>query len=63
MSDPKAQIETQLRNIEKSSGKTVADFTAVVREAGLEKRPDSRNTVRSCRCSSRSTGSGTATPT
>jgi predicted transport protein len=37
MPDPKEQMEAQLRNIEQASGKTVADFTAIVRSAGLEK--------------------------
>lgn len=35
--DPTAQAETQLRNIEASTGKTVAEFTALVTKAGLEK--------------------------
>ncbi len=37
MADPKAQTATQLRNIQKSTGMTVADFTAAVRAAGLDK--------------------------
>lgn len=37
MPDPKAQTETQLRNIEESTGHTVADFTEIVGKAGLEK--------------------------
>jgi len=37
MPDPKEQAATQLRNIERSTGRSVGDFTALVREAGLEK--------------------------
>lgn len=37
MADPAAQAETQLRNIEEATGKTVAQFTALVSKAGLEK--------------------------
>ena len=37
MPDPKAQIATQLRNIEESTGQTVADFAEIVSKAGLEK--------------------------
>lgn len=35
--DPAAQAETQLKNIEASTGKTVAEFTALITKAGLEK--------------------------
>lgn len=37
MPDPVAQAETQLKNIEASTGKTVAQFTALIIKAGLEK--------------------------
>ncbi len=37
MPDPKAQMETQLANIEESTGQSVADYTAIVQESGLEK--------------------------
>lgn len=37
MSDPKAQAETQIRNIEQSTGKTIAQFTTLIEKAGLEK--------------------------
>jgi hypothetical protein len=37
MSDPAAATATQLRNIEAATGMTVADFTARVEAAGLEK--------------------------
>jgi len=35
--DPKEQMATQLRNIEESSGRTVADYTTIIRTSGLEK--------------------------
>jgi len=37
MPDPKAQMATQLANIEESTGKSVADYTTIVQESGLEK--------------------------
>ncbi len=37
MTDPTAQAATQIRNIEESTGRTVAQFTAAIRAAGLEK--------------------------
>lgn len=37
MADPAAQAATQLKNIETSTGKTVAQFTELARSAGLEK--------------------------
>ncbi|MGI9594780.1 MAG: DUF5655 domain-containing protein [Acidimicrobiales bacterium] len=37
MSDPKAQAATQIKNIEESTGRTVAQFTAAIKKAGLEK--------------------------
>lgn len=37
MTDPQAQSATQLRNIEAATGVTLAEFTAAVREAGLER--------------------------
>ena len=37
MADPKTQAATQLRNIEDSTGMSVADFTAAVATAGLAK--------------------------
>ncbi|NOX24477.1 MAG: DUF4287 domain-containing protein [Actinobacteria bacterium] len=37
MPDPKQQTATQLANIQESSGRTVADYTAIVRKSGLEK--------------------------
>jgi hypothetical protein len=37
MPDPQSQAATQLRNIESSTGVTLAEFTAAVRRAGLER--------------------------
>ena len=37
MADPREQAATQLRNIEQSSGTTLAEFTAAVSETGLDK--------------------------
>lgn len=37
MTDPASQSDTQLRNIESSTGVSLADFTAAVRQAGLER--------------------------
>lgn len=37
MSDLKAQAATQLHNIEAATGRTAAEFTALVKAAGLEK--------------------------
>ncbi len=37
MADPKQQAATQLRNIEESTGTTLAEFTAAVSEEGLDK--------------------------
>lgn len=37
MTDPKAQVATQIRNIEESTGTTMAQFTALIRKTGLEK--------------------------
>ncbi len=37
MTDPQAQVATQLRNIEAATGVTLPEFTAAVREAGLER--------------------------
>ena len=37
MADPKAAADAQLRNILESTGKTVADFSAAISAAGLEK--------------------------
>lgn len=37
MTDPQSQVAAQLRNIESSTGVTLAEFTAAVRAAGLER--------------------------
>ncbi|MEM7275993.1 MAG: DUF4287 domain-containing protein [Actinomycetota bacterium] len=37
MPDPAAQAETQLRNIEESTGRSLAEFAALIAEAGLAK--------------------------
>lgn len=40
MTDPEAATATQLRNIEQSTGRTVAEWSAVISEAGLSKHAE-----------------------
>jgi hypothetical protein len=47
MSDPDKALATQLANIEKRTGKTLAEFTQVIRESGLEKHGEIRDMLRS----------------
>ncbi len=46
MSDPAQQLATQLANIEKRTGKTLAELTAVVRASGLTKHGEIRDMLK-----------------